>query len=103
MSEAFAGLVALAAGAGLGVVFFGGLWWTIRKGVSAQRSGLWYMTSMLLRTSIVLTGFFFVAAGNWQRLLLCLTGFVMARLMVLHVTRPVHEPARTCQEVNHAS
>jgi F1F0 ATPase subunit 2 len=32
--------VALAAGLLLGAVFFGGLWWTVRKGVSSKRPAL---------------------------------------------------------------
>jgi F1F0 ATPase subunit 2 len=34
-----------------------------------------------------LTGFYFVAQGRWQRLLLCLFGFVIARLVVKWLTR----------------
>ena len=103
MNKVFACLVALSAGAGLGIMFFGGLWWTIRKGVSFHRPELWFLFSMLLRTSIVLAGFYFVAAGHWQRLLLCLSGFIVARLIVMRFTQPAHERAGSPQEVNHAA
>jgi len=75
-------MLALVAGMLLGALFFGGLWWTVAKGVSASRPALWFGASLLLRTAIVLAGFYFVAGGDWKRLLMCLSGFVIARLVV---------------------
>jgi F1F0 ATPase subunit 2 len=48
------------AGVLLGAIFFGGLWWTVRKGVSSKRPALCFFGSLLLRTSIALAGFYFV-------------------------------------------
>ena len=61
----------LAAGLILGAFFFGGLWWTVIKGVSSQRPALWFFGSMVLRMSITLLGFYFVAREDWERWLLC--------------------------------
>ncbi len=79
---------ALAAGALLGALFFGGLWWTVRKGVSSQRPALWFFGSMLLRMSITLPGFYLVGRENWERWLLCLLGFILARFVVQGLTPP---------------
>jgi F1F0 ATPase subunit 2 len=87
MNETLTMVLAWAAGAGLGAIFFGGLWWTIGKGVASQRPALWFFGSLLLRMSAALAGFYFVAGGHWERLLLCLLGFVMARLAVTWLTR----------------
>ncbi len=89
----------LAAGLLLGAFFFGGLWWTVNRGVSSQRPALWFFGSMLLRMSITLAGFYFVGRENWKRWLLCLLGFVLARLVVQWLTRPPVERrnARTPQ------
>jgi len=76
-----------AAGLLLGAFFFGGLWWTVRKGVSSQRPALWFFGSLLLRMSITLAGFYFVGHENWERWLTCLLGFVLARLVVTRLTR----------------
>lgn len=84
--------LALVAGLGLGAIFFGGLWWTVRKGVSSTRPGLWFVGSSLLRTSITLGGFYLVGRGHWQWLLACLLGFVIARAMVTRLTGPPVEP-----------
>ena len=72
----------LAAGLLLGAFFFGGLWWTIIRGVSSQRPAFWFFGSMLLRMSLILAGFYFVGGENWERWLPCLLGFVLARLGV---------------------
>jgi F1F0 ATPase subunit 2 len=78
---------ALAAGVLLGAIFFGGLWWTVRKGVTAKSPALWFLGSSLLRMSIILAGFYFVARGDCKKLLLCLVGFLIARVVVLRLTR----------------
>jgi F1F0 ATPase subunit 2 len=78
---------AAAAGSVLGAIFFGGLWFTVRKGVASERPALWFFCSMLLRVSVALAGFFFVSGGRWERLLACLLGFVLARLIVIRLTR----------------
>lgn len=78
----------LAAGAVLGAMFYGGLWWTVRRGVASKRAALWFSASLLLRMGAALAGFYFVAGAHWQRLLLCLLGFVIARLAVTGLTRP---------------
>jgi F1F0 ATPase subunit 2 len=70
----------------LGVLFFGGLWWTVLKGVSARQPALWFGASLLLRTGIVLAGFYLVSAADWKRLLLCLLGFIVARFIVIRLT-----------------
>jgi F1F0 ATPase subunit 2 len=82
MNETLSLALALAAGLLLGAFFFGGLWWTVRKGVSAKQPALWFLGSMLLRTGITLAGFYFVGCGHWERLVACLLGFVTARFIV---------------------
>ncbi len=75
------------AGILLGAVFFGGLWWTVRKGLSSQLSALWFFGSLLLRTGIALAGFYFVSHGEWPKLLACLLGFLLARVAVTKFTQ----------------
>jgi F1F0 ATPase subunit 2 len=86
MSEAM--MLAWVAGVLLGALFFGGLWWTVRKGVSSQQPALWFFGSLMLRTCVTLTGFYFVSSGHWERLLSCLLGFVVASAIVARFTRP---------------
>jgi len=88
------GLACLAGGA-LGAIFFGGLWWTLAKGLASSRPAQWFLASLLLRMGIVLTGFYFVAGGHWERLVACLLGFLAARLVGMRLTRaPAEKPTR---------
>jgi F1F0 ATPase subunit 2 len=103
MNETVTLVLAWVAGLFVGGIFFGGLWWTIRKGLSSNRSALWFLGSLVLRTSIALAGFYFAAGGHWERLLVCLLGFVIARLIVTWLTRPAEQPSCLAREANHAS
>ena len=103
MNETVTLVLAWVAGLLLGAIFFGGLWWTIRKGLLSKRSALWFLGSLLLRTSIALAGFYFAAGGHWERLLVCLLGFVMARLIVTWLTRAAEVPDCLVREASHAS
>ena len=103
MTETLTLVLAGVAGLLLGGLFFGGLWWTVRKGLSSKHPALWFLGSLLLRTSIVLTGFYFVSGSHWERLLLCLLGFFMAQLVVTRLPGSSGEsPTRQTQEASHA-
>jgi F1F0 ATPase subunit 2 len=80
-------ILSLLVGVLLGTIFFGGLWWTIRKGISSKQLAALFFFSLLLRTGITLAGFYFVARGDWRRLLACLFGFILARILVTWLTR----------------
>ena len=85
LTLALAGL----AGGALGAIFFGGLWWTVRRGIASTQPALWFFASLLLRTSVTLGGFYVVGGGQWERLLMCLLGFVAARVIVTWLSRSV--------------
>jgi F1F0 ATPase subunit 2 len=98
MHETLMLLVAWVAGALLGGFFFGGLWWTIRQGILSEWAAVWFLGSLLIRMAVTLAGFYMVYANHWQRLVLCLAGFVMARLLVTWLTRPA-ENNQTCPKL----
>lgn len=47
----------------------------------------WLLGSLLLRTGVVLAGFWAVSGGQWQRLLLCLLGFAAVRVLAVRRVR----------------
>ena len=102
MSDVVSLLPPLVAGVLLGAVFFGGLWWTVQKAVSSKQPALWFLGSQLLRTSIALAGFYWIASSHWERLLVCLLGFVVARLMVMRLTQVAETQVDSVQEARHA-
>lgn len=106
MSNAFYLASALLAGMILGAIFFGGLWWTVRKAVASAYTALWFLLSMLLRSAIVMLGFYFIMGNSWQKLLAGLLGFTIARFLVMRLTRRTTQPAHLSdhlkQEAGHA-
>lgn len=94
---------ALAAGVALGLMFFGGLWWTVTRGISSPRPALWFLGSKLLRTPLALGGFYLVGGVHWERWIVCLLGFVLGRLMVARLTRrPPHDSLTQARGAGHA-
>ena len=87
MNDMLSMLPPFAVGLVLGAVFFGGLWWTIRTMLTSPHAALLLVFSAVVRVSIVVTGFYFSSNGQWQRLLACLVGFIIARLAVTWLTR----------------
>ncbi|WP_339560906.1 ATP synthase subunit I [Pseudomonas sp. EA_65y_Pfl1_P113] len=57
-----AGIAALLTGGALGAVFFAGLWWTVRWAADSATPARWFITSLIVRTAIVLAGFYAVGA-----------------------------------------
>ena len=103
MNEAMILALTFVMGGLLGAIFFGGLWWTVRRGVLSERPALWFVSSFVLRTGLVLTGFYVVSAGQWERLLVCLLGFIAARLIVTRLTRTAAGATPLASETRHAS
>jgi F1F0 ATPase subunit 2 len=91
------------AGLMLGAVFFGGLWWTVRRGVSSPQPALWFFGSLILRLAVASAGFYLAAGGHWERMLSCLFGFASASLIVTRLTRAFGgASSRAEQEVGRA-
>lgn len=83
MNEMLTLLLVTVAGFILGICFFGSLWWTIRRGLTTKRPALLFLASLLLRFSLTLAGFYFIANGRLQLLLMCLLGFIIGRFMMV--------------------
>jgi len=104
INEALPLIFAWAAGVGLGAFFFGGLWWTLRRGMSSKRPALWFFASLLVRMSILLSGMFFVAGGHWERMVVSLVGCIMARQLLMWLTPSLRrESTRPEEEKSHAA
>jgi F1F0 ATPase subunit 2 len=96
-------VLAALAGVALGAMFFGGLWYTARRGAASTWPALWFLGSLLLRMAITLPGFYVAGGGHWDRMLACLIGFLVARTIVMRLTRPRPDSrAGVAKEVRHA-
>ena len=93
---------ALVAGGLFGGFFFGGLWWTVRRGLASQSPALWFLSGMMLRMSITLAGFYYIGGEDWRQWLSCLIGFVAARHVVNRLTRPAEKRKSLAPETSYA-
>lgn len=83
---------ALAAGALLGTLFFGGLWLTVQQLSSTQHPALLTLGSFLVRMALTVAGFVYIAQGQIGETAACLLGFVGARFVIVRLTnRPSNE------------
>ena len=104
MIEALTLALAAAGGCLLGAVFYGGLWWTIREGLASKCPALWFFASLMVRMAITLPGLYFVSGGHWDRLALCLLGFLAARVAVTRMTKSWAKAGpRPLREAGHAA
>jgi len=71
--------MAFLVGMGTGIVYFGGLWWTVRQLPFVRQPALLTMGSFLVRTGISLTAFYLASEGHWERILISLLGFIIIR------------------------
>ncbi|MEO6902779.1 MAG: ATP synthase subunit I [Bacteroidia bacterium] len=87
MNEILFILIVFICGIFLGIIFFGGLWLTIKKSVSSKMPGLLFMLSFFIRTGITLLGFYYLGVNNWKNMIACLVGFILARVIIKQYTK----------------
>lgn len=75
--------LALVAGVGLGLFYFGGLWLTVRRLPTCRWPIPMVLASFVGRTAVAVISFYFVMDGRWERILVCLAGFMMVRLFMI--------------------
>ena len=80
-------LLTVLAGGALGAMYFGGLWWTVQRSLASPQPALWVFSSLMVRMALTLAGFYWLGGGRWELMLACLAGFLIARSIVIRVTR----------------
>lgn len=91
MNEIVIMLLALLAGFVLGVVFFGGLWLTVKNGLQSKKSALVFTGSFIIRMVILLVSFYFIVQLGWENAVVCLAGFIIARFVVIRLTKQMDQ------------
>lgn len=76
-------ILAGAAGMAFGLLYFGGLWLTVRWLPRTRFPAMLTLSSLLGRMAVTLAGFYVVMAGRSERLLACVAGFVLMRFVVV--------------------
>jgi F1F0 ATPase subunit 2 len=96
MNEAMFLVLSAMAGLVLGVVFFGGLWWTVNRSMVSPQPALLILGSFMLRSVVALGGFYVALQGGWQSLVACMGGFLVSRALLTRIIGK--HPAKTCIE-----
>jgi len=87
MIESLALIAVFCTGLLAGGFFFGGLLWTVRRGLLAKHPAFWFLGSWLVRVGVVLGIFYVASAGRWERSLVCAAGFLFARALMIRFSR----------------
>jgi F1F0 ATPase subunit 2 len=81
-------IIGFIAGIILGLIYFGGLWFTVRWITKVRQPALLVVGSFAVRSAIVLLGFYQVLGGSSGQLIACLVGFFATRIVLTRVLRP---------------
>lgn len=79
---------AAAGGAAIGLLYFGGLWVTVRRLPHTRRPVILTIGSFVLRAVIAAAGFALLLADEPLRLVVALSGFLAVRFVIVHRVRP---------------
>jgi F1F0 ATPase subunit 2 len=87
-------------GIGLGLGYFLGLWWTVRRAMRSRYPHRWLIGSAAVRLVLLLLAFWVLMDGHWENLVAALLGFWVARMLLKHYLKPVREAARRNREMS---
>lgn len=76
------------AGLALGAFYFISLWQTLRRLAQTESRARLLATSFVVRLAIILTAFFLLMNGHWERLAVVMIGFVVMRKILTYRLGP---------------
>ena len=85
--------LAFAGGIALAVLYFGGLWLTVRRVPKLRSPHLWTLGSFLLRLAVIVVAVVLIARIHWRYAAAAMAGFILLRLVLVRRMRPT-PPAR---------
>ncbi len=92
-------IVAFVVGILVGLFYFAGLWWTVRRIPESKYPGMLLLGSMAIRLGVLLAVFLLVVGTSWIRLLAAVVGFILARTILVRFVRgKTGEPGETVTE-----
>lgn len=86
---------ALAAGISLGLVYFGGLWWTVKRMATSRRPHVLFLLSFFVRLVIAVPVLILVLQFHWSLAVVAVAGMIITRSVLTakigripEITRP---------------
>ena len=86
--------LAAVAGLALGLFYFGGIWLTVRKISGSGNPGILMLGSFVIRLLVTFYGLYLVMDGELLRLLACLAGFFLTRIILVRKLGPTRSESR---------
>jgi F1F0 ATPase subunit 2 len=80
---------AFVAGLVVGLFFFGGLWWTVKRVPGSSRPVLLIFGSLIVRVGVSLTALYFICDTDWRMYLAALLAIFIVRLIIVHRDGPM--------------
>jgi len=72
-------MTAFLVGAAIGAIYFAGLWETVRKLSDTDKPFRRVVLSFALRMILLISGFYLVMQGQWERLVAAMIGLILVR------------------------
>ncbi len=88
-------IMPLLAGLGLGLFFFGGLLWTVRRIPGNTRPKTLVWTSFLIRQISTVVVLILVCRDEWIRWTAAMTGFLLVRTLLIHRDKHLLKTTKT--------
>ncbi|MFO8068586.1 MAG: ATP synthase subunit I [Alkalibacterium sp.] len=67
----------------LGIIFFGGLYWTIQKLTEVKQPGLLMIGSLIVRMAVLLSVLFYVSKSGYKGILYAMLGMFLVRVIMI--------------------
>lgn len=76
-------LIVFAVGMLTGLFYFGTLWIIVRQLPRVKRPALLVIGSFFARNAVTVLVFYFIMGGRWERLIVCMLGFILSRIVIV--------------------
>ncbi len=86
------------AGIVLGILYFGGLWLTITRMRASKSPGIFLALSFILRTVLVIGGFYLITDGKLERLAVAMLAFFVTRFVFIRYFQPKEETGKQAKK-----
>ena len=77
------GAVATVVGILLGLFYFGGLWWTLRRVMKSSRPGVLILLSFFVRTAVTLAVLFLMVRMHWALAVGSVVTMILTRVVLV--------------------
>lgn len=74
-------------GIALSIIYFGGLWYTVKYIERLRRPYLLVMLSFLVRNAIILIAFYYLMIHHWSYLITAFAAFIITRQIIITRTK----------------